>query len=99
METILRRTWDGMKQAILSGNIDAAMTYFVSDEVDQFRDLANDPAVQFAARLAEIDRIELNVLEGKMAEAAAIRMEYGEEIAYPVSFVMDEKGVWKIFGF
>ncbi len=99
MESLLRRKWDGMKQAIIGGDVDMAMTYFVPFAQERYRTLANDPTIELAARLAEIERLDLRILEGKMAEAGAIRMEDAGEISYPVTFVLDDYGVWKILGF
>jgi hypothetical protein len=88
-----------MRQALIGGDIDTAMTYFVPGAQDRYRTLANDLTVDLPARLAEIDRIELYVLEGSVVQAGAIRREAAGEFAYPVTFVKDENGAWRILGF
>lgn len=99
LEGLLKGKWEGMKTAIIGGNVDAALTYFVSAIQDRYRGIFFDPTRNIAARLSEINRIEVASVEGVAAQAVAIRLESSGEHAYPLNFVRDVDGVWKILGF
>jgi hypothetical protein len=75
------------------------MTYFVDGVQNRYRTLCNDPAANIAARLAEISRIEIATIEGRVTQAGAIRRETDGEFAYPLNFVKDQFGIWKVLGF
>ena len=99
METLLKGKWEGMKSAIIGGNIESALTNFVPAIQDKFRGIFTDPARNITARLSEIRRIEIASVDGVAAQAVAIRLESVGERAYPLNFVRDEDGIWKILGF
>lgn len=99
LESLLRTRWENMRQAVFAGNIETALSHFVQSARGRFGLIFTDPSRRISARLTEINRIELFTATGKAAQAGAIRAESGGEYAYPLNFVKDERGVWKILGF
>ncbi len=99
LETLLKGKWEGMKTAIINGTPEIALNYFVPGIQDRFRAIFADPEIDASARLSEISRIEVFTAKGRVVQAGAIRMESDGEYAYPVNFVKDAYGGWKILGF
>jgi|GEM_PF-3340491 len=99
LDSLLRNKWEGMKAAVLSGNTDAALDYFVPGARDRYGSIFINPSRNIAARLSEITRIEIYSVQDVAAECVAIRQESDGEYAYPLTFVIDDNGMWKILGF
>ncbi len=99
MDALLKAKWEGMKAALAAGNIEAALNYFVSGTKDRYQQIFTSPNIDVPNRLLEIKRIEINSIRGQAAQGSAIRTETDGEYAYPISYVHDENGIWKILGF
>jgi len=99
MDALLKVKWEGMKGAVISGNNDAALNYFMPGAQDRYRAIFTNPARNITARLSEITGIEIYSANEKTAQGGAIRLEADGEYAYPLNFVRDEFGIWKILGF
>lgn len=54
---------------------------------------------QINAIFSNIIDIKVNILNDGTAECGAIRVESDGTYSYPVTFVQDENGIWKIMGF
>jgi hypothetical protein len=100
LENRLGSKWDGMKSALVGGNIEMALKYFVGGVQDRYR------AVFMELGDTRVNSIFSNILEIKLytlsegtAGCGAIRRESGGLYSYPVTFVQDENGIWKIMGF
>jgi hypothetical protein len=99
LESLIKAKWEGMKAAVINGTPEAVLNYFVPGIQGRFRAIFNDPSSHAATRLSEISKIKLFSAKGRAAQAGAIRMELDGEYAYPVNFVKDGDGLWKILGF
>lgn len=99
LDSLLKTKWEGMKAAVSVGNVEGALKYFVPGIQDRFRALFADPDIAINDRLNEVSRVELFTATERVVQAGAIRMESDGEYAYPVNFVKDENGIWKIMGF
>jgi len=99
LENLLKGKWKSMKTAVINGTPEIALNYFMPGIQDRFRAIFADPDINAATRLSEISRIEIFTVNGRVVQAGAIRTESDGEFAYPVNFVMDAYGVWKILGF
>jgi hypothetical protein len=99
IDALLQAKWDGMRGAVINGNIDAALYNIMPGAQGRCRAIFSDPEINASARLSEISRIEVFTLKERAAQAGAIRMESDGEYAYPVNFGRDANGIWKILGF
>jgi hypothetical protein len=100
LENRLGSKWDGMKSALTQGEIGKALGYFVAGVQDRYR------GVFMELGDAKVNSIFSNILEVRLytvskgvAGCGALRRESGGIYSYPVTFVQDEKGIWKIMGF
>jgi PKD repeat protein len=99
-ETDLRSTWDTMKTTLLGGDVEGALVHFVPGNQDRYRDtftaLGN---TKLTSIFSEIVEIRLYTVNESAAECGAIRIEKGKTYSYPITYVRDENGLWKILGF
>jgi len=88
-----------MKTALVNGDIEGALQYFVAASRDRYRqtftDLGNE-RINFL--FSTIIEFKIFTLYGRVAGGGAVRIEGGRRYAYPVNFVQDENGIWKIMG-
>lgn len=96
----LREKWDAVRAALLAGNIESALAYFVPGSQPQYDKLFKTIGQEkLVTLLGGITEIRLNSHGGRLAECGAIRVETGGTYSYPVTFVKDYHGMWKIHGF
>ena len=99
IDTLLKGKWEGMKGEMASGNTESALDYFMEGNRDRYRKIFEELGDEVNKRLSEIIDVELYTTTGRVAQCGAIRIETGGVYAYPVTFVKDENGLWKIYGF
>jgi hypothetical protein len=96
----LREKWDGMKAALLAGDTQTALTYFLPGSRPEYDKLFTALGREkLNTLLGGITEIQLNSHMGGSAECGAIRVESGGTYSYPVTFGKDDHGMWKIYGF
>jgi hypothetical protein len=101
LDTLLKAKWDGMKGKLLANDIEGSLDYLVYAVRDTYREMFQQyGADKIAAILSTNTGFNLSVNYGKVAECGAIKTEDdGTEYSYPVRFVLDENGIWRIMGF
>ncbi len=100
MDALLKSKWEGMKTALVSGDIETALTYFVAASRDRYRQVFTGlGGVKINSIFSSISEIKLYTLYEQVAECGAIRIESRGTYSYPLTFVQDENGIWKIIGF
>ncbi len=100
MDALLRSKWEGMKGALLSGNMERALTYFVVVSRDRYIQLFTElSSARINSIFSNISEFKLDTLYGQVAECGAIRIETGGRYSYPVTFVKGENGIWRIIEF
>jgi hypothetical protein len=100
MDSLLRAKWEGMKGAMLSGDIEVALTYFVAGSRDRYRQVFTElGSIRISSIFSSISEVKLETLYGRVAECGAIRIETGGRYSYPVTFVKNQKGLWNILEF
>lgn len=99
LETLLKGKWEGMKAKIAAGDVEGAVQQFISTSRSQYQSVFTDPTTDVLARLNEISALEVYTVLSDTAQGGAIRQEADGEYAYPVNFIRDENGVWRISGF
>jgi hypothetical protein len=89
-----------MKGALMGGDVEMALNYFVAGAQDRYRGVFTELGdTKINSIFANILEIKLYTLSEGTAGCGAIRRESGGLYSYPVTFVQDEKGIWKIMGF
>lgn len=102
LDTLLKNKWDGMKSAMVSGDIEHAVTYFIERARDKYRTLMQEitdlPA--FANNMEDIEMIYYN------SGIAKYRIHRTEDvngtptpITYYIYFTRDMDGMYKIYKF
>jgi len=99
MDALLKAKWEGMKQTMLSGNTETALTYFVAASRDRYRQAFTSLGNRLSVIFSSISEFKVYKVYGSLAECGAIRIENGTPYSYPVTFVQDENGMWRILGF
>ena len=99
MDNLLKGRWEGMRGKLTGGDVEGALKFFVRGSQDSYRQAFTEPGKNLADIFSNIDEIKLHTLKGQVAECGAVRIENGIPYSYPISFVRDENGIWKILGF
>jgi hypothetical protein len=98
-DLLLRAKWTAMKDALRTGDIQRALEFIALDARDTYRDLF--AALQ--AQLGQIDAILPDIqavsFDDGRAEYQMLRVENTATVSYPVMFVQDEDGVWRLESF
>ena len=100
MNALLQAKWNGMKTALVNGDIEGAVSYFADDTKiiykNKFSTLGSE---RINAIFASFSDFKLEVFYGQLAECGAIRVEADGTFSYPVTLIKDKNGIWKIMGF
>ncbi len=91
--------WGKFKAALATGDINEAVSYFTEISAEKYRILFQELEAylpQMAADMGELIFIEQSE---EMAYYDLLRQENGDTYGYPVIFVMDETGQWRIYDF
>jgi hypothetical protein len=100
MDILLSSKWEGMKTALLSGDMETALQYFVGLNREKYKQIFAEFGSDKVNRIfSGISEIKLYTVYGRVAGCGAIRVETGGTYSYPVTFVRDENGIWRIKGF
>ncbi len=97
---LLKGKWEVMKTALLASDNEGALVYFVDDSTDRYRQAFTSlGSSNINLIFSSITELRLNTISGPIAQYWALRTEPEGTFAYPVTFVLDENGIWKIMGF
>jgi PKD repeat protein len=100
LELIFKGKWAVMKAALFAGNIESALNYFVEPSKDMYRNVfIQMGSDKINSRFSSIFDLSLDILYGKLSECGALRNEDGVVFSYPVTFIKDGDGIWKMMGF
>jgi hypothetical protein len=100
LENRLVGKWEGMKGALLSGDMEGALSFFVPGAQDRYRQVFEELGTdRISSIFSAIIRVELDTASGRAAEGGLVREENGATYSYPITFVQDQNGIWKIMGF
>jgi NHL repeat/Glucodextranase, domain B len=93
----IEAAWAGMKSALFSGNVEAALLFFAEESREQYRGIFAAVADQLASaqQLASGPLLPLKI-DQDQAEYGLFVLEQGTQVMYRVQFVRDGKGAWKI---
>jgi len=100
MDALLKAKWEGMRTSLLSDNIEGALDYFVEPSKDRYRQaFAAIGSAGINTRFSSIMELRFNTMYGPVAQYWVLRSETDGTFAYPVTFVQDVNGIWRLMGF
>ena len=96
-QALIKTQWDAMVAAMQSGDIETAMAYFIDSAQDEYRVTFSEMSSEkLNAIFANVIDLELYTLSDHLANCGALRTEFGTDYSYPVVFMRDGNGGWKI---
>ena len=97
---LLREKWEGLKAALMGGDVEKAVKYFVAGGQNEYRQIFTGlSGDDINSIFSGINEFEIDTLSGRVAECGVDRVEAGGTYSYPVTYVRDENGIWMIMGF
>lgn len=101
LDSLLKAKWEGMKSALLIGDLETAVSYFAEGSQDRYRAIFLELSSKgkLNSIFSNITEMRLSRLYEYYASCSATRIETGGIYSYPVSFVQDGNGIWRIRGF
>jgi hypothetical protein len=100
IDTLLKAKWEGMKVALMQGDIETSISYFLPASQDQYMQIFTELSTdQIYAIFSNVIDFKVDSLIDGSAECGALRVESDGTYSYPVTVVQDENGTWKIMGF
>jgi hypothetical protein len=100
LEMLLKAKWDQMRSALMAGHVEAALMHFMPGNRDKYRQIfAAMGQAKINSIFSAIDSIHLADNYGKVASCGALRQETGGTYSYPLRFVKDSYGIWRIYEF
>ena len=96
-EAVLKTIWSSVRPLLMNGNIDTALNYFTDPAKENYRSLfALKGTLNLYSLLANATEMELESVTDQSAYCGVIRKETRGTYSYPVIFIKDDKGLWKI---
>ncbi|MHB8881187.1 MAG: PKD domain-containing protein, partial [Thermodesulfovibrionales bacterium] len=100
IDALLKSKWEGMKGALASKNIEGALTFFIPESRELYRQAFNLIIYYLPEIVSAMQRVELVYSKDKIAKYRIIRMQHiggtPVEVTYYIYFVKDSRGVWRI---
>ncbi len=99
IDTLLKGKWEGMKEALVEGNIEGALKFFVGRSADRYRSIFEALKDQLPVIMGTF--IELNIINvfENISEYEIVANENGQLYSYPGVFIRNGNGIWKFKDF
>jgi hypothetical protein len=89
-----------MITVLRAGDIQGALTFFAEPSKAQYDQMFNSlGGTNIGLATSNLIGLRLKTVYGSIAEYLVLRQELGGTFAYPVTFMQDAGGMWKIWGF
>ena len=100
LDARLQAVWNGFKDALQGGNVAEAVTFIHRDRRDRWQEDLSQVSPDVLAAIDTIfATIELAGVGAGGAEYELVRVEDGQAFSYPVVFVADADGQWRLWQF
>ena len=96
LDALLKSKWEGMKTALINGDIEGAIGYFAESSQERYRGIFNAVQSQLSDMVAGMNTIQFIHADNGIAKFRIRRQEAAGEITYYIFFVMDQDGIWRI---
>ena len=98
LENHLKDIWEQMKSALIAGRMETALNYFMPGVKGDYQIMYTKAGPdKIKAYFSRIKSIHLTNSYGKVANCGIMIEEADGTFSYPLTFVKDHNGVWKIF--
>jgi YVTN family beta-propeller protein len=98
MKTIFERKWNEMRDALLNGDIEGALELFAYATRDQYQQTFTELGTELGSIMSSFEGFKLYTIYEGVAEGGLLRTESGGVYSYPITFIRDENGIWRIYG-
>jgi hypothetical protein len=89
-----------MVNALMAGDIESALNDIVEEGKDKYRNIYLQLSTeQIRAIFSDVIDFKIYSLSENVAQCGVLRRESGGTYSYPVTFVKDENGIWRIMGY
>jgi len=96
LDSLLRAKWEGMKTALVSGDMDKAMEYYHEDTKQGFRDALTALGPQIVSIFTAPEQLMLIEVRDRYATYEYLSHEEVVSYSYPLVFLKDPDGIWRI---
>jgi hypothetical protein len=96
MDTLLQGKWEDMRGALINGDIDAALRYFEGGQESKYKRALEKLRDRFSEIFSGNEELNyVSAFENRI-EYENLVIEEDKAFSYPVIFILDENGLWKI---
>lgn len=99
MDTIFKGNWDGMKNGLLSANIDKTLRFFTDGSKERYKGIFETLKNQISSLATEMGPIQLIYVKDGVAKYRIRKNDSNGEVTYYIYFEADQDGIWKISQF
>ena len=99
MDMLLKSKWEGMKTALMNGDVEGALGYFDIEFRDKYRAIFEALRSSMPEILATFVEFNLIELYEYTVEYEIVANENGILYSYPVTFIRGEDGIWRFRAF
>ena len=99
IDALLKGKWEGMKGSLMSGDIETALSYFVNQYRERLREAFTVMKDKISINLSLQDELNLIDIYDDIANYKNVVYEPNGIYSYPLLFIRDENGFWKIRSF
>jgi hypothetical protein len=96
LDTLLQGKWNAMVNALNGGDIPTAVAQIVSEKKQLYTSLFNALGGQLQSILSTDQSFSLITIDNGYALYELVAQENGRAYSYPVAFIRDAQGLWKI---
>ncbi len=91
--------FESFKDALLADDVNEAVSYFAEVSAENYRLLLEQLRPYFTQMVNDMGEMVFIRFDTDMVVYDLLREENGDTYGYPVAFVRDEMGQWKIYDF
>jgi fibronectin type 3 domain-containing protein len=96
LDALLMSKWEGMKAALLSGDSEGALSFYLENSRERYRGLFAALSSHLQEIVTTMQPIELIYMNNGLAKYRIRRAEEAGLITYYIHFQMDDYGIWRI---
>jgi hypothetical protein len=97
MDALLKGKWEGLKEALLAGNTEDALDLFTFATRDHYQKTFANLGAELSVIMSSLEEFKLYTIYDGVAEGGLIRTESGGTYSYPITFIRDGRGIWRIY--
>ncbi len=99
LDNLLKAKWEGMKTALVNGDIEGAVSYFAERSKDSFQQRFTLLALHLPQIVADMGAVTMVNIKNNVAEYDLRTDRNGSTYSFQLLFVQDTDGIWKIRSF